>query len=142
MPVDFPIGTKVISLGRVADPVVPLALLTRHGYLPFDFLVDTGADCSMMPASIAETELGIDLARCPQETFFGIEGAGVRVYRGWIALKIGPYPLRVRCVFSPREHTPLILGRLDLFRHFSITFDNHRHRIRFTRLARSSHRPL
>ena len=136
MPVDFPVGTKVISLGRVADPVVPLYLLTRHGYLPFDFLVDTGADCSMMPASIAETELGIDLARCPQDTFFGIEGAGVRVYRGWIALKIGPYPLRVRCVFSPREHTPLILGRMDLFRHFSITFDNHRHRIRFTRLTR------
>ncbi|MBI3010904.1 MAG: retroviral-like aspartic protease family protein, partial [Candidatus Omnitrophica bacterium] len=119
MPVDFPIGTKVISLGRVADPVVPLALLTRRGYLPFDFLVDTGADCSMMPAAIAETELGIDLGRCSQEIFFGIEGAGVRVYRGWIALKIGPYPFRVRCVFSPREHTPLILGRMDLFRHFS-----------------------
>ena len=38
MPVDFPIGTKVISLGRVADPVVPLLVLTRTGYLPFDFL--------------------------------------------------------------------------------------------------------
>lgn len=136
MPVDFPIGTKVISLGRVADPVVPLLVRTRQGYLPFDFLVDTGADCSMMPAAIATTELGIDLARCPQETFFGIEGAGVRVYRGWVSLKIGPYPLRVRCVFSPREHTPLILGRMDLFRHFSITFDNHRHLIRFTKLSR------
>lgn len=85
MPVDFPIGTKVISLGRVADPVIPLLVLTRTGYLPFDFLVDTGADCSMMPAAIAQAELGLDLARCPQEIFFGIEGAGVRVYRGWAA---------------------------------------------------------
>ncbi len=134
MPIDFPLGTKVISLGRVGDPVVPLLVRTPHGYLPFDFLVDTGADCSMMPAVIAQTELGIDLARCPQETFFGIEGAGVRVYRGWVSLKIGPYPLRVRCVFSPREHTPLILGRLDLFRHFSITFDNSQHLIRFVKL--------
>jgi len=136
MAVDFPIGTKVISLGRVADPVVPLLLRTRNGYLPFDFLVDTGADCSMMPAAIAQTELGIDLSRCTQEVFFGIEGSGVRVFRGWIALKIGPHPLRVRCVFSPHERTPLILGRLDVFRHFSLTFDNRRQRIRFTKLHR------
>ncbi len=134
MPVEFALGTKVISLGRVVNPVVPLLMLTRSGYAPFDFLIDTGADCSMIPASIAQTELGVDLARCAQETFFGIEGSGVRVYRGWIALKIGPYPLRARCVFSTREHTPLILGRLDLFQHFSITFDNRRRLIRFTKL--------
>ena len=136
MPVEFPIGTKVISLGRIADPVVPLLMLTGNGYVPFDFLIDTGADCSMIPTSIAQTELGVDLAQCAQDTFFGIEGSGVRMFRGWIALKIGPYPLRVRCVFSPREHTPLILGRLDLFRHFSIVFDNRRHLIRFTKLTR------
>ena len=136
MPVEFPIGTKVISLGRVAEPVVPLSVRTRTGYVPFDFLIDTGADCSMMPAAIAQIELGVDLAQCTQDTFFGIEGSGLRVFRGWIALKIGPHPVRVRCVFSPREHTPLILGRLDVFQHFSITFDNHRHLIRFTRLAR------
>ena len=138
MPVEFSIGTKVISLGRVADPVVPLLVLTRRGYAPFDFLIDTGADCSMIPASIAQVELGIDLTRSPQETFFGIEGGGLRVFRGWMRLKIGPHPLRVRCVFSPHEHTPLILGRLDLFRHFSVLFDNRRHLIRFTKLTSPS----
>ena len=39
MAVDFPLGTKVISLGRVADPVVPLLVRTRNGYLSFAFLV-------------------------------------------------------------------------------------------------------
>lgn len=136
MPVEFPLGTKVISLGRVADPVVPIFVNTIRGYAPFDFLVDTGADCSMIPAAIATIELGVDLTRCPQEVFFGIEGSGVRVYRGWLALKIGPYPVRVRCVFSPREHTPLILGRMDVFRHFTITFDNRRHVVRFIPLVR------
>lgn len=136
MAVEFPLGTKVISLGRVADPVVPLLVKTRSGYVPFDFLVDTGADCSMIPASLAEAELGVDVARCPHDVFFGIEGRGLQVYRGWLALKIGPYPLRVRCVFSPHEHSPLILGRMDLFRHFSVTFDNKRHVIRFTTLVR------
>ena len=136
MSVDFPIGTKVISLGRVINPVVPILVKTRSGYAPFDFLIDTGADCSMLPASIAETELGMSLARAPQETFFGIEGSGLRVYRGSVSLKIGPYPLRVRCVFSPHEHSPLILGRMDVFRHFTIAFDNRFHRIRFTKLTR------
>lgn len=82
MPVEFPLGTKVISLGVVSNPVIPLPVLTRSGYVPFDFLIDTGADCSMIPASIAETELGVKLSRCPQDLFFGIEGSGVRVYHG------------------------------------------------------------
>ena len=111
MPVDFSIGWKSLSLGRVANPVIPLLVRTRRGYVPFDFLIDTDADCSMIPASIAQAELGVALARCPQETFFGIEGHGIRVFRGSLALKIGPHPVRVRCVFSSREHTPLILGR-------------------------------
>ena len=136
MAVEFPIGFKVISLGRVADPVVPLLVRTTRGYLPFDFLIDTGADCSMLPAAIAETELGVTLSRCPRETFFGIEGTGVRVYRGWLSLAIGRHPLRIRCVFSTHEHCPLILGRMDLFRRFSIAFDNRRHVIRFTKIAR------
>ena len=136
MSVDFSVGTKVISLGRIVNPVVTILVKTRSGYVPFDFLIDTGADCSMIPASIAETELGVSLARASQDTFFGIEGSGLQVYRGWASLKIGPYPLRVRCVFSPHEHSPLILGRMDVFRHFSITFDNRLHRIRFTKLTR------
>jgi len=81
MPVDFPLGSKVIAWGRVAHPIIPLPVLTRMGYVSFDFLVDTGADCSMLPAAIAETELGINLARCPQDLFFGIEGTGVIVVR-------------------------------------------------------------
>ncbi len=136
MAVEFSLGTKVISLGRVVDPVIPIHIRTVRGYLPFDVLLDTGADCSMIPASIAETELGVTLARLPQDLFFGIEGAGVRVYRGWLPIKIGPHALRVRCVFSTREHTPLILGRMDVFRHFSITFDNRRHTVRFTKISR------
>ena len=126
----------MISLGRVADPVIPLVVCTQRGELPFDFLIDTGADCSMIPASIAESELGVELSRCPHDFFFGIEGSGIKVYRGWLPLKIGPHPLRVRCVFSTQTHCPLILGRMDLFRHFSIMFDNRRHVIRFTRIAR------
>ena len=41
MPIDFPIGTKVIALGRVAEPVIPILIQTRNGYVPFDFLVFT-----------------------------------------------------------------------------------------------------
>lgn len=135
MPIDFPIGTKVVALGHVTEPVIPILIKTRNGYVPFDFLVDTGADCSMMPASIATLELGINLARCPRQTFLGIEGKGLRVYCGSVIIKLGPYPLQIRCVFSPQEHTPLILGRMDIFDHFTLTFDNRRHRIRFTKLT-------
>ena len=105
MAVEFPIGTKTIVFGRVANPVIPLLVQTRRGFVPFDFLIDTGADCTMLPASIAETE-------------------------------IGPHIVRLRCAFSSHEHSPLILGRLDLFSHFTLAFDNRRHVIRFTKLTR------
>ena len=75
MSVDYPVGAKVIPLGRVADPVIPLLMRTHQGYLPFDCLLDTGADCSMIPSSIAQADLGVDLSRCPHDTFFGIEGS-------------------------------------------------------------------
>lgn len=136
MAVEVPLGTKVIRLGRVANPVIPLLVLTPHGYLPYDFLIDTGADCSVIPASMAEAELGVNLKRCAHDLFFGIEGSGIHVYRGWLSLKIGPYPLRVRCVFSTSERSPLVLGRMGLFDHFSLTFDNRRRVIRFTKLSR------
>ena len=135
MPIEFPIGTKVISLGRVVDPVIPLLVRTSKGYLPFDFLVDTGADCSMIPAAMAEAELGVRLSTLPQDLFFGIEGTGIRVYRGSLSVKIDRRPAHIRCVFSTHPHCPLILGRMDVFRLFSLAFDNRRRIIRFTRIT-------
>ena len=123
MPIKFPLGKKRISLGTVADPIVTLPVQTKFGYENFDFLLDTGADCTMLPKSLAD-ELGIDLSRVKKERFYGIEGEGILVYIGRITLKIGKRPLRIRCVFSEKETTPFILGRMDIFSHFSIFFDN------------------
>lgn len=121
--ITFPLKDKLTSLGIVPDPKITLLVLTKYGYEPFTFLLDTGADCTMAPASLAE-DIGIDLQTCPIVHSWGIEGEGITTYAGKIKVMIGSEELEIKCLFSEKETTPYILGRMDIFSHFNITFDN------------------
>ena len=90
--------------------------------MPYRFLLDTGADVSMVRLSMAE-DLGIDLARCPADQCSGIEGRPLRVYHASIDVRIGPLELSLPCLISESDTTPFLLGRAGLFARFSITFD-------------------
>lgn len=86
----------------------------------------------MLPHHLAAL-LGVELAQAPTTHSVGIEGGrGIRTWLGAIKVLIGPYPVRLRCLFSSNNRTPYLLGRADLFTAFSITFDTARHRIRLT----------
>mgnify|MGYP001562700439 CR=1 FL=1 len=121
--ITFPLKDKITSLGFVPDPKVTILVLTKYGYEPFTFLLDTGADCTMAPASLAE-DIGIDLQTCPTVRSCGIEGQGMIAYVSKIKVMIGSHELEIKCLFSEKETTPYILGRMDIFSHFNITFDN------------------
>lgn len=128
---EFPFGEKRTALGILADPIIRIPILTKYGYQNFDFLVDTGADCSMMPAAAAQ-DLSIDLEDSSRIKFQGIGGESVSARIARIKMKIIEEPIAVTCAFAARENTPFILGRKDIFSKFSLTFDNSRKRIRFT----------
>lgn len=121
--ITFPLKDKVTSIGVVPDPKITLLVLTRYGYEPFNFLLDTGADCTMAPASLAE-DVGIDLQTCPIVRSCGVEGEGLITYVSKIKIMIGSDELEIRCLFSEKETTPYIIGRMDIFSHYNITFDN------------------
>jgi len=129
----FPLSEKPTKFGRIPDSKVPVALHTIRGPVLLNFLLDTGADFTMLPKHLA-SEMGIDLARCPTDRSFGIEGKGMKTYLSAILISIGPHRFTVRCLFAEREDVPYILGRADLFDRFSITFDNRRKKIILTRL--------
>lgn len=131
---EFPLTQKATPLGLIPDCKIPISILTQFGYESFIFVLDTGADCSMAPLSLAE-DIGIDLSQCPSYLSMGIEGKGLKTFLGKISIKIGDEALEIRCLFADRETTPYILGRMDLFSHFSIMFDNQHNKIRFTRLS-------
>ena len=133
MPIEFPLPEKRTPFGLLPDPKITLHVKTRGGYLPYRFLLDTGADVSMVPFSMAD-DLGIDPARCPRDQCAGIEGRPVRVYRARMAVRIGHVDLTLGCLISESDSTPFLLGRADLFSRFNITFDNEHKRIILTEI--------
>ena len=131
---EFPILEKKTNLGILPDVKIPLQLLTKTGYQTVLFLLDTGADLTMLPKHIAEW-LGIDLDKLPKDRSYGIEGGkGVTVWIGKIRVKICVHELEIRCLFSENEACPYILGRADIFSHFNILFNNAKDKIKLTKI--------
>ena len=133
MRVDFPLNQKRTRLGLIPEPVIPISVLTKYGYQKFDFLVDTGADCTIMPASVAY-DLDINISELPKIHFCGIEGGRVAAYITKITVKITNTPIEITCALSTNKQSPFILGRKDIFSKFNIAFDNKKKLIKFTRL--------
>jgi hypothetical protein len=135
--IEFPLQNKRTSFGIIPNSVIPIEVLTLFGYQKIQFILDTGADVTMMPHHMAKV-IGLDLKSCTKSISYGIEGNGVCVYAGKITIRIGKEQLLVRCLFSEKENTPYILGRADVFSAFNITFDNRAGKIIFTKLRSTS----
>lgn len=127
-PIEFSLQEKRTRFGLIADPKITVFVRARSGIYPFRFLLDTGADFSIIPFSMAE-DLGIDLAQCPMDHCSGIQGHPLRVYHTRLVVRIGDVELTLRCLISESDTTPFLLGRADLFSRFNITFDNERKKI-------------
>lgn len=127
---DFPLNVKHSQLGTIPEPIIPVSVRTLQGYQTFDFLVDTGADCTIMPASVAP-DIGIELSTLPKIRFSGIEGGSVSASIAKITVMITTKPIDITCAFSSNERCPFILGRKDLFSRYDIVFDNRRKVVSF-----------
>lgn len=133
----FPLLEKHTDLGRLSDPKIPLLLKTTSGFEPYLFLLDTGADFTMLPASFAPI-LGLQLSNLPRTRSYGIEGRGVTAYVAKVGLKIGTLSFQVTAFLSVNETIPLILGRQGFFDRCNIHFNNRQKIIRISPYRRSS----
>jgi hypothetical protein len=87
-----------------------------------EFLVDAGADITLIPMRIGSA-LRLPTAK-PEEIFplGGIGGVLPVVYRK-VLMELGKYRLEARIAWAQSERPPLLLGRVDVFDFFKITFD-------------------
>ena len=67
--------------------MVEAGIHTPHGLIPARFLLDSGADLTMLPRSFGEL-MGLNIRRLPKRTVTGIEGRGMETFRGSLNLQI------------------------------------------------------
>ena len=122
-------GTKLtVALDHIDVARGLSDVMTARGLKPFRFVMDPGADFSMMPLSQAE-RLGLDLRSADQVRVAGIDGVFQDALVGDIALRIGQLEVQIPCLFSSNPSTPYLIGRMGFFSRFNVTFDNGRKRI-------------
>lgn len=137
--IEFPILPKITVFGTIPDALIPAILQTLRGPLPLQFILDTGADFTMLPHHMADL-VGVDLKKVPSGWSLGIEGKGIKTWIGHIEVAIGPYLVPLRCLFSSNDETPYLLGRADLFSAFLIAFDTRKRKIRLTPRIKLKHK--
>jgi predicted aspartyl protease len=128
--IHYPLSETFTPDGLLLTPHLALQVSTKYGWRPFRFLLDTGADYTVVPESLAEL-IGIDLTRCRKEHVFGNEDRPVPARVGSITIHLGSEVIALRCHFLNGESAPYLLGRMDLLTRFNIFFHNDRQRITF-----------
>lgn len=129
----FPYQYKQIEFGKVFNPYIPIPVKARWGWQNLWFLVDSGADTTMLTLSLAY-QLGLNINRNKRSQLFGIGEKSVDAYPGIIELKFDNSVIKARCYFIDTEDSTLLLGRLDIFDKFNIYFDSTNHKVVFNRL--------
>lgn len=128
----FPLGKKRISWGEVVDPLIQIKIKTSFGWLPVWFVLDTGADVTVLTVKFAESA-GISFERARREKLAGIGDGAVYGYRGKIEVRLNGLSFETRAYFLDVEKNLLLLGRMDLFDKFSLFFDNEKKEVVFSR---------
>lgn len=118
----FPYQYKRIDFGRVFNPLILLPVKASWGWQYLWFLVDSGADTVMIPIDLA-VELGLVFNVSVKTKLYGIGKQAVYASPGEVILKIGDNEITTRSYFVHSKDSLLLLGRLDIFERFSITFD-------------------
>jgi|SRR3989338_1999759 len=119
----LPYQYKHIEFGKVFNPYIPVPIKARWGWQNLWFLVDSGADTTMLTLSLAN-QLGLEINKNKKTKLFGIGEKSVIAYPGKIELKIGNFVIDTRCYFIDTEDSTLLLGRLDIFDKFNVYFDS------------------
>jgi predicted aspartyl protease len=104
----------------VPVPEIRIDVKTKYGFAKQWFLVDTGADITMLPSHSSEW-LDCHLQK-KKARVYGIDGTGVTVSASNIIIKIRDKEEKIRCVFSNRDDIPFILGRLDILKSYDLHF--------------------
>ena len=114
------------NLGNVLRPVAEVVLKKDGLTVGIPMYIDSGADVSMIPLRFGRA-LGFkhEDGDVIQE-IKGVSGAGVSYILKEVTLVLNGKELRIRVAWALVEEVPMLMGRMDVFDKFRITFDEKR----------------
>ncbi|UCE74260.1 MAG: hypothetical protein JSV56_00770 [Methanomassiliicoccales archaeon] len=109
------------ALGEISRPIADISIQTVSGkWIKFRPFIDSGADISIIPHSVGKY-LGFEMEDKIVE-FGGVSGKHLPVIIKKMKMRIGDIELEPRVGWALIEEAPPLLGRLDIFDKFNITF--------------------
>jgi hypothetical protein len=132
--IEFSLSRRRSPFGLIVDPRILVEVKTLAGYRTREFLVDTGAELSVVPRRLAQ-QVGQDWDSLPTLVATGIGPESVPARLGVLPIRLGPVELSVRCLFMDQRVAPFILGCADVLDRFAVTIDAGQGKIIFTEIG-------
>lgn len=95
--------------------------MASGNFQSIEFILDSGADCTMVPKRLAQLA-GVTLPSRPNTSVSGITSVPMPAYTGELQFRLGGEEFKIRCLFTESNRTPFLLGRIDFFTMFNVTF--------------------
>jgi len=117
----------------IPRPIIPVRLFHKAVDLDVYALIDSGADASLFDAQVAQ-DLLIDLEAGRKQTLYGVSGHPIEVYFHKIKLQIigSKESIELEVGFTDATAYTALLGQVDFFMHYQITFERAKERIKIT----------
>lgn len=108
----------------VLRPVIPVILTLNGQHIPYEALVDSGADICIFDAQLADI-VGLDVTTGVQRKVAGITGQAEVQYLHRITINVGGWERVIDAGFLPNigKYGYGILGQRGFFEFFKVAFD-------------------
>ncbi len=117
--------------GVTFRPVADVDIQKVNGtWVEFHPYIDSGADITLIPYSFG-LYLGLRVGEGKIEELKGVRGIAIPVEIRRVKMRIGDIELEPRIAWALIEEAPPLLGRLDIFDKFNITFKEREGKIIF-----------
>ena len=105
-------------------PVIPIEIIYKDLSVPYEVLIDSGADFCIFDAQIGEI-LGIDIKSGEKQEVWGITGVGEPYYVHPVTIKVGGWSFKIKAGFLPgiAKLGYGIVGQRGFFDLFIVKFD-------------------
>jgi hypothetical protein len=124
------------KFGEVYEPTIPVEIIGPDKTVEALMVVDSGADISLLPHWVAEI-VGLLLNTENRRDIHGIGEESIPYILDTVRMRIADSEISPRIAWALDEEVPFVLGRLDVFKKFSIEFREFEDKIIIERAGRN-----